>query len=139
MMHGKAQSIEGGKKVKAVKPQTAKEWCAFWGVEVKDKIAMLYKGVGDDFRSQHGGDYTPGSTPKSDTWTTEEECGSGLHFSPTPRHTLEFNSSATKFVRCGVKVTEIVIHPDGDYPSKCKAPRVFTPCVEVDITSKERA
>lgn len=136
MMHGKAKSIIGGKRIKAVKPTTAAEWCKFHGVEVKKGIATLYKGLDENFMSDHGGNYEPGEMPKSETWNATEECGSGLHFSPTPAHTLQFKSNAKKFIACGVRVSEIAIHPDGDYPNKCKAPRVVTPCYEVDRKGK---
>ncbi len=44
----------------------------------------------------------------------------------------EFDSDATKWIACPVKLSEIVTHPDGQYPQKCKAPRVCAPCWEVD-------
>ena len=133
MAHGKAEKMTGGKRVKAIKPKTAKAWCVFYGVQVKAGIALLFKAVQDNFHSPHGANYAPGETPKASDWDKgEKECGGGLHFSPTPRHALSFFSDAKKFVACGVKLSKIVIHPDGSYPDKCKAPRVVTPCYEVD-------
>ena len=43
-----------------------------------------------------------------------------------------FHSAAVKYVACPVRLTDIAIHPDGDYPQKCKASRVCVPIYEVE-------
>ncbi len=39
------------------------EWCAYYGVEVDDGVAILYKAVDEEFSSYHGGSYRPGTEP----------------------------------------------------------------------------
>ena len=137
MLHGKAKSITGGKRIKATTPTTAITWCKFYDVTIKAGIATLFKAVDDKFVSPRGASYAPSTTPSAKDWDGgEKECGGGLHFSPSPLHAKSFNSSATRFVACGVKVSEIVVHKDAQYPEKIKAPRVVTPCYEVDRYGK---
>jgi len=125
----------GGMQIKPPSIKTAKKWCENYGVEIKKGIAILFKGVDNEFKSHHNGfPYVPGTTPEAPDWDGgKEECGGGLHFSPTPAHTLEFNSAATKFVACPVAVKDIAIHKNPTYPSKVKAKRLCAPCWEVDI------
>jgi len=138
MLHGKAKTITGGKKIKAAKPATAIAWCKFHGVTVDAGVAVLYKAVNADYKSPHGMSYAPKTRPKAEDWDDgKAECGGGLHFSPTPGHALSFHSSAKRFIACGVKVSEIVVHPDGNYPEKIKAPRVSGACYEVDRYGKK--
>ena len=97
-------------------------------------VVVLYKGVGTDYKSIRGGDYTPGTKPEAYDWDGgKQECGRGLHFSPSPMHTLEFNSCVKKFIACPVKAKDIVIHPDGQFPQKVKAKCCCAPVWEVDI------
>ena len=107
-------------------------WCEFHGVEVVDGIAVVYKAVDQGFRSHHGADYTPGSTPEAADWNTDRHCGNGLHFGATPSQALA--TAATdipqpRFLRCGVRLDEMVCLGD-----KIKARRVVTACAEVDQT-----
>jgi hypothetical protein len=96
-------------------------------------VAILFKAVGEGFISQHGCDYSPGTSPSAPDWDGgKEECGGGLHFSPHPVMAEEFHDDPDHFVACPVLLSEIVVHPDGTYPAKCKAPRVAAPCWEVD-------
>lgn len=77
--------------------------------------------------------HAPGSKPEAPDWDDgKAECGGGLHFSPHPVMALEFNSKATRFVACSVRVSEIVVHQDAQYPNKVKARRVARPVFEVD-------
>src|SRR3990167_4215754 len=138
MLHGKAKTITGGKKIKATKPATAIAWCKFHGVTVNAGVALLYKAVDADYKSPHGMSYAPKTRPKAEDWDDgKAECGGGLHFSPTPGHALSFHNAARRFIACGVKVSEIVVHPDGSYPEKIKAPRVSGACYEVDRYGKK--
>ena len=108
-------------------------------VKVRD-FELKFKAVGDDWCSTNRTpagkriSYKPGTKPKAPDWDGGgAECGGGLHFSPSPHHALEFNPEATRFVGCPVLVSEIVVHPNGVYPSKVKAPRVYGKCFEVDL------
>ena len=102
-------------------------WCEVRGVKVVDGIATVYKALNDQWSTPRGFDYSPGSTPEAPDWEPTETCGQGLHFGVTPSHSAEYLEGATKFVRCGIRLDEMV--PLGD---KVKAKRVVTPCVEVD-------
>ena len=46
---------------------------------------------------------------------------------------LEFNATAARFVACPVKLSEIVVHKNAQYPNKVKAPRICAPVYEVDL------
>jgi len=113
---------------------TPAEWCEFHGVAVKRGIVTLYKAVNDDYESAHGTSYAPGTKPEAPDWDPVPECGGGLHFSPRPSAALAFAADAARFVACPVRLDEIVVHPDGLYPEKVKAPRVVGKgCYEVNI------
>jgi hypothetical protein len=128
----------GGVQIDYQSPQSLAEWFEEYGVAPVDGIAILYKAVGSDFKSERGGDYTPGTTPKSDAWNTTQECGQGLHFCGTPHHALGFYLEAKRFVACPVAVESIAFTANGNYPTKVKAPCVVAPgCYEVDINGKK--
>ena len=126
-------AITGGIQID-VSWSTPREWCDFYGVRVVDDIAYVYKGVNDQYRSPHGGAYTPGTTPRINNFHKGLiECGPGaLYFSPHPRMTREFFSNASKFLLCPVRLDEIAVHPNGDYPQKIGAAGCCGPVVECD-------
>ena len=95
-------------------------------------MATLFKAVRDDFRSAHGFLYAPGTSPKCEDWDAKPECGRGLHFCAHPIAATEFDDQATRFVACPVKLAEIVVHKDANYPHKVKAPRVAGLIYEVN-------
>jgi len=113
----------------------AKSWCEYHGVEIKRGIATLYKAVNDQWTTDRGTDYSPGSKPACDDFTDTDECGGGLHFGPTPVHALSYNRAATKFVAVGVRVSEL--RPISGGTAKAKAPRVVRACVQVDEAGRE--
>ena len=132
--HSPLAKVEGEYVLDIPPITTAELWCDFYGVEVKEDMALLFKAVGDDFKSPHGFPYLPGSAPSAGDWDGgRKECGGGLHFSPSPRHAREFNDAATKYVRCPVALSDIVVHHPADYPQKIKASRVCAPIEECDI------
>jgi hypothetical protein len=135
---GKNVKATGGVQIDYQSPQSLAEWFEEYDVTSTDGVVILYKAVGSDFTSQRGGNYTPGTTPKSDKWNTTDECGAGLHFCGTPHHALRFYSEAKRFVACPVAVESIAFTANGDYPTKVKAPCVVAPgCWEVDINGKK--
>jgi hypothetical protein len=108
------------------------QWYEFHGVTVEDGIAYMYKAVGDDWLSDYGTSYAPGTTPEAPDWMAVQSCGQGLHFCAHPELSRGYKSDATKFVKCGVRVDETVTLGD-----KIKAKRVVVPCVEVDRYGRE--
>ncbi len=133
--HGPSVSVTGGVLIQVRRPTNGGEWCEFYGVEVTDGVATLYKAVEDDWRGGHKTSvtYRPGDTPEAPDWDGgKEECGGGLHFSPRPYMARTYCSGATKYVGCPVRVEDIVVHPDGSMPDKVKAKGVCAPVFEVD-------
>jgi hypothetical protein len=131
--------VRGGQVIEMEPPDisTPAKWCDYYGASVEDGVATLYKALEEDFTASHGMSYAPGSQPTAPDWDGgERECGGGLHFSPTPMHALEFNQDAKRFVGCPVNLADIVVHPDGAYPQKVKAPGCCGPCFEVDRDGK---
>jgi hypothetical protein len=108
------------------------QWCDFHRVEVADGVATVYKAVGDDWKSDYGASYEPGSEPEAPDWDTRETCGRGLHFCAHPQLSLIYKRDATRFVKCGVRLDEMVCLGD-----KVKVKRVVVACVEVDRYGRE--
>ena len=128
--------IKGGVVIRVKRPTTVREWCAFYGVTVQQgDVAILYKGVRDDYRTGRDFLYAPGTTPEAPDWDGDaRECGGGLHFSPSPAMTLEFYPEATRFLACPVRLRDIrKPKKDDTYPQKVKARRIALPIVEVDL------
>ena len=113
-------------------PQT---WCDYHGVPVVDGIATLHKAVGDDWSTDRGTDYSPGSLPEAPDWRDDHECGGGLHFSPHPRQSRSYYPEATRYLALGVALADL--RPIAGSTPKAKAPRVVVACREVDIDGKE--
>ncbi|PAL23575.1 hypothetical protein [Sphingopyxis sp. GW247-27LB] len=128
--------IEGGLQFQ-IKLETPQDWCDFYGVRVEDGCAIVYKAVGEGYRSKWGTTYEPGSTPIDHQWNgRKEECsvGGGLNFSPTPRHTHQFVSNPRHYLECRVRLDEnFAVHFGGQYPEKICHKEVAVPLVEVDI------
>lgn len=92
----------------------------------------LYKGVDDNYTTPRGADYSPGATPEAADWRPTQQCGAGLHFSPSPGHTFDYHADATRFMACPVRLEGLVVLGD-----KVKAQRVEAPgCVEVDLVGR---
>jgi hypothetical protein len=121
---------DGGRQT-TVDISTAEKWCEYYGLDIVDGVVVLYKALNEDFTSPHGMGYAPGVSPKAPDWNPEIECGGGLHFSPCPVMALAFHTAGTRFAGCPIRVDEIVVHPNGQYLEKVKAPRCG-PCFEVD-------
>src|SRR6478752_5603095 len=137
LLIGDKPQVIGGGFVQRVVVNTAQAWCDYYGVAIETEHAILFKSLDANFVAKwRGFRYEPGTAPECDDWDPKRECGGGLHFSPTPRHALEFyDSPGRRFVACRVALSDIVVHPDGEYPHKCKAPRVAE-IWEVDINGR---
>jgi len=129
--------VTGGVQIKLPAIKTLAAWAGFHAVTAARGLLTVYKAVNDDFRSPHGADYTPGNAPEAPDWDGgKDECGGGLHFSPSPIHALQFHAEAKRFVECRVAVKDCRKPKAGDdYPQKIKARRCK--CIrEVDIDGK---
>ncbi len=137
-VHDKHVKATGGVQINYKKPSSTEEWMENYDLHPDaNGVVILFKAVTDEYKSGYGMCYAPGTTPSAPDWDgLDRECGGGLHFCPLPVMALGFHPEATKFVGCPVLVSEIVVHPDAQYPNKIKAPRVFGPCFEVDINGK---
>ena len=130
--HSLAATVSGGQVTDAVRFATPQEWCDYYGVEVDDGVVILYKAVDQDFNSYHGTSYRPGTEPFAPDWDGgERECGGGLHFSPRPTFALPRPDDSMRFVACPVRLADMVVHPQGDYPDQVKARGVAGPVYEV--------
>jgi hypothetical protein len=134
-IHGLRTVVIGGVRIYAEEPSGAMRWLEYHGVEVCNGIAYVFKAVDRSYTTDRGFDYSPGATPQAPDWDSRPKCGGGLHFSPHPEYAERYNHAATRFIKVGVWVSELVPIL-GDTP-KCKAPRVVVPCVEVDIDGQE--
>ena len=137
-LHSGHATVRGGVIIDhtAVDLRDALEWCAHHGVDVRDGIATVYKAVADTWVSGHGTSYAPGTTPEATDWIDNNECGGGLHFSPTPAQASDYcYAPDMRFLACDVAVETLRPIPDETMP-KCKAPRVVSPCRPVDIMGR---
>ncbi len=128
-------TCDGGRQ-QVVALSTPQDWCEYYGARIDGGEAVVYKAVGEGYRSYHGVTYEPGTMPEDPAWNGKGvECakGGGLNFSPTPRHTHEFVTSPAHYLECRIALDDMVVHFDGSFPQKCCAPRVVAPLVEVDI------
>jgi hypothetical protein len=127
--HGPDTTINGGVIISIRRAETPTDWCDFYGVDVVDGLATLYKAVDDAWRGGYGADisYEPGATPEAPDWKPDDMCGHGLHFSPRPFMARAYHENATRYVACPVRVDDMVLLGD-----KVKAPRVAAPCWEVN-------
>lgn len=129
--------ITGGGFVSRKDLSTPAAWCEFYGVQVTNGVAVVFKGTDENFQSFRSGplgrvSYAPGTVPVAPDWDGGRyECGGGLHFSPRPLATLEFSPSK-RFLACPVALSDMAVHPDGNSPQKCKARGLHVSAWEVD-------
>ena len=139
-VHNKKSKIMGGIKTLAILT-TPQDWCDYYGVEVKNGIAVLYKSVHSDFFNPQNRtiQYTPGTKPEAPDWDDgKKECGGGLHFSPCVAMAREFHKAPdAKYVACPVALKDMSVHFDGSMPQKCKAKRVCKPLWEVNVDGEK--
>jgi hypothetical protein len=142
MRHGPGPVVSAAAVTDTIRPTNPEEWCAYYGVPVRDGVATLYKAVDDDFESYHGTSYRPGSQPSAPDWDGgEKEFGGGLHFSPRPTFALAGPADEVRFVACPVRLDDIAFRPDARYLNQVKAKGVCAPVYEVheDGTAVEPA
>ena len=134
-VHGVRTKVTGGVRIDLPEITTAEAWCEFYGVQVADGVATLFKALNGDYVSGYGCSYAPGSTPVAKDWDGgRQECGGGLHFSPRPFSALRFAGDAVRFVACPVALADIRPPKPGDlYGDKVKARGCAGPVWECDI------
>ena len=108
-------------------------WAGIHLATVKRGRVALYKALGDDLTSgQRYGQIIQWATTGTVTcgdFEPTNECGHGLHLSPSIDAATQYRRDATRWLRCTVKIADIAPIP-GDIP-KCKAKAVTVVC-EVD-------
>ena len=125
--------IEGGGFIQRVDIGTPQKWCDYYGVDVRGGFALLGKIVGENHISTRNCRYPVGGTPAALDWDGgKAECGGGLHFSPTLEMAREFDFTGRHRLICPVLLSDMAVHPGGNYPQKCKARAVTSPLWEVD-------
>ena len=135
---GKNAKVTGGVLIDVPPMTTPEAWCDFYGAEVTDGVAVLYKAVDDTYTSSHGFTYKPGSTPEAPDWDGGKvECGGGLHACAHPWESHQFNHRATHYIACPVKLEDIAVHEDAAMPNKVKFRACCAPCWEVDADGEK--
>ena len=134
----KDAKVTGGVVIEIPPINTPEAWCDFHGAEVEDGVAVLYKAVGDDYVSSHAFAYVPGTTPEAPDWDGgKEECGGGLHACAHPWEARQFNSFATRYIACPVRLEDIAVHENAAMPNKVKFRTCCEPCWEVDVDGEK--
>ena len=99
-------------------------WCEFNGVDVEDGEAILYKAVDDNLQSGRGFEYTIGESVTCSDWTDNNDCGGGLHVSPTPVIARAYFPWATRFLEVRVPLEGVRPILGSDPKVKFKTGRV---------------
>ncbi|HXF89546.1 MAG TPA: hypothetical protein VNK48_14415 [Xanthobacteraceae bacterium] len=133
LIEGEQAQVEGGRQI-PLRLSTPEDWCAYYGVPVRDGIAVLFKAVDENYLSPKGVAYTPGTVPVAPDWDGgEAECGGGLHFAPTPALARSFFAAATRYVACPVALADMrPPRADDSLRAKIKARGCAAPVYEVD-------
>jgi hypothetical protein len=108
------------------------DWCDYHGIETDEQGRLiLFKGVDGEFRSEHRHPdgtacaYRPGETVVAPHWQPHQDCGDGLHLSPSPVHTLSYASGASRWVAVAAWPSDTVVILQGyGIPDKVKAASV---------------
>ena len=142
-LHSASASVTGGVVIDIASLDLGDPeiWCAYYGVDVADGMATIYKAVSPELEAgqRHTPTtYTVGAEVKAADWLADRECGHGLHFGPTPWLADRYYQggeprSERRYLAVTVAVESLV--PLGD---KAKAPS----CVvlhEVDIDGERVA
>jgi hypothetical protein len=127
-IHGDTPRVDGGVQIRVPHLTDAADWCNYHDIPVDGETVVLHKAVRDDWRSAHGTSYAPGASPVADDWEPSRSCGGGLHLVALPWEGCRYDSQASRFVGCRVRLDEVVVID----VEKVKVPRVLE-CFAVDI------
>jgi hypothetical protein len=115
-------------------------WCEHVGVTVVDGVATLFKALDADLTA--GQEYTPtryepGDTATAGDWRDDNQCGHGLHLSPTVSCATTYRCDAARWVRVEVPIADL--RPIlGSGAAKCKV-RSCGVVAEVDRYGRDLA
>ncbi len=117
------------------KPIKPSEYLKACGISFKNQYAVLYKSVKPDFTDHRTGriKYKIGKEIIAPDWgkDSQEECGKGLHLSPTVAQAISFNDSNT-YLACRVKISDMASLPAfAQYPDKIRV-RACVPLYQVN-------
>ena len=129
--HSKRAKATGGVviDVSAIDLADAAVWLDYHGVKVSGGSVTLYKALPDDMTS--GRAYGPpiiwtvGTTLTALDYNARNECGGGLHVSPTTHHATAYLLDATRWVAVRVKVADITPITGGTAKCKVRACKVL--------------
>jgi hypothetical protein len=127
-IHGDTPRVDGGVQIRVPHLTDAAAWCNYHDIPGDGETVVLFKAVRDDWRSAHGTSYASGAAPVADDWEPSRSCGGGLHLVARPWEGCRYDSEASRFVACRVRLDEVVVID----VEKVKVPRVLE-CFEVDI------
>jgi hypothetical protein len=90
---------------------TTEEWADYTGRTITSRTITVYKAVDRQLVSDHGTAYPVGETVTAPDWEAARICGSGLHFSQTPRHANRYRQNAThsRFLACQISTDDAVV------------------------------
>jgi hypothetical protein len=135
-LHSQRVTLDGGVvfDMTAIDRNDPTTWCELVGVKVVDGVVTLYKAV--DANLCAGLSYKPTTYPIGETvicpdWRDDNECGGGLHLSPTPSAASRYNKGATRWLRVEANLADL--RPIDD---KCKV-RECRVVAEVDRRGRE--
>ncbi|WP_244933060.1 DUF7666 domain-containing protein [Micromonospora tulbaghiae] len=131
-LHSGQATVTGGVLIDLTQLDLANPaaWCDHHGVTVTDGTAVLYKALGDDLTAgqEYGKPtvYTVGQTVTCDDWSDTNDCGGGLHFSPTPHQASQYHYDASRWLAVEVDVATLRPITEGGTPkAKAKSCRVL--------------
>jgi hypothetical protein len=135
-LHSGGARIDGGVLIDhtTLDESVPSVWAAYHGAQITGDTVTVYKAVRADLESAHGTLYEIGSEVSCDDWLDTDECGNGLHFSPSPAQASDYDSQATRWLECTVALSDLRPLTDGD-TAKAKAPRAVV-VREVDIAGR---
>ena len=136
-LHSARATISGGVviDVSALDLADAATWCDMQGVDVADGQAVVFKAADARLASGYGTTYPIGETVTAPDWQPIAECGSGLHFGPTPGHAQAYyqGEGTPRFLACSIDVSEAVGLTGGTAKIKARSCRVL---YEVDLAGR---
>ena len=142
--HGPHATIAGGVIIDHTTADalTPTEWAAKNGAPVKDGMVTLYKALPADLTTGrpfgHAVVWPTTGEVSCDDWRDDDECGGGLHLSPTPGQAWPYlrYETSPRFLECTAPLDSIVPIPGES--AKCKTPSV-TVLREVDLAGRHVA